>query len=48
MKKRVVSLALALSMVAGLTACGGNPGGGSAAAVAGYVDEGQEGKEVNI
>ena len=48
MKKRVVSLALALSMVAGLTACGGNPEGGNAGANGGYVAEGEEGKVINI
>ena len=48
MKKRVVSLALAFSMVAGLTACGGNPEGGNAGSQGGYVAEGEEGKVINI
>ena len=48
MKKRVVSLALALSMVAGLTACGGNSNGGNAGSQTGYVAEGEEGKIINI
>ena len=54
MKKKVVSLMLALSMVAGLTACGGDAAGnnGSAATEAGadssYVAAGEEGKVINI
>ena len=53
MKKRVVSLMLALSMVAGLTACGGdaagnNSGAADAGADSSYVAAGEEGKVINI
>ena len=50
MKKRVVSLALVLSMVAGLTACGGNSTGegGKEAATSSYVSSEEEGKVINI
>ncbi len=54
MKKKVVSLALALSMVAGLTACGGDAAGNNStdasgdAAGSAYVAEGEEGKVINI
>ena len=48
MKKRVVCLALALSMVAGLTACGGEASDNTVGATGGYVAEGEEGKVINI
>ncbi|SEA64658.1 ABC-type glycerol-3-phosphate transport system, substrate-binding protein [Pseudobutyrivibrio sp. ACV-2] len=52
MKKRVVSLMLAVSMVAGLTACGGDAAnsssGSDASAESAYVAEGEEGKVINI
>ena len=53
MKKRVVSLMLAVSMVAGLTACGGNAASPSASGDASadssaYIAEGEEGKVINI
>ncbi len=52
MKKRVVSLVLVASMLAGLTACGGSAGKDSPGASAGesssYVDGNEEGKVINI
>ena len=52
MKKRVVSLMLAVSMVVGLTACGGDTAnsssGSDASTESAYVAEGEEGKVINI
>ena len=49
MKKRVVSLMLAFTMLAGLTACGGASNGlESQSGASGYVEEGEEGKVINI
>jgi hypothetical protein len=50
MKKKVLSLILACSMVAGITACGAasTSNGGNDTATASYVEAGEEGKVINI
>ncbi|MCR5581525.1 MAG: carbohydrate ABC transporter substrate-binding protein [Pseudobutyrivibrio sp.] len=48
MKKKVVSLMMALTMLSGLTACGGSNSVDNAAATSSYFDGGQEGKVINI